>query len=329
MLPQRKGDPLLRPSAANTAWLPPCRSVCNGGKGKALPDRRSPLLPSRSEAPETEEKAAARRPAAPTRRRKNRRKEARTGVALPASFAVVAAVTYRPARNMGRQKEIAKKRRFEEGSSSRAPTCNDDQAPEEDDSLLGTRVLCALNPEQLALVDHYKMRKLIGRKCLVGEDTPTLRSHTLNIKKEADNNKPSISFILFNKKYTYSVDELPLVLRLYTRDEMGNLAFCSYRSNFYTDREVSNYWKNITGNCAYHSSNLHANEIKANHLKAIRIALAINLSGRTTNLNKAYRQDLFYMWNMERNELVNMGVQVKKWLAAQFKENVQTVFVGH
>nr|GMD79695.1 hypothetical protein Iba_chr13dCG6430 [Ipomoea batatas] len=199
---------------------------------------------------------------------------------------------------MGRQKEIAKKRRFEEGSSSRAPTCNDDQAPEEDDSLLGTRVLCALNPEQLALVDHYKMRKLIGRKYL-----------DLGILQEFGCNLSVVQLLRhqhWGKKYTYSVDELPLVLRLYTRDEMGNLAFCSYRPNFYTDRKVSNYWKNITGNCAYHSSNLHANEIKENHLKAIRIALAINLSGRTTNLNKAYRQDLFYMWNMERNELVNM-----------------------
>nr|GMD12760.1 sucrose nonfermenting 4-like protein isoform X1 [Ipomoea batatas] len=46
----------------------------------------------------TEEKAAACRPAAPTRRRKNRRREARAGVALPASFSVVAAVTHRPAR---------------------------------------------------------------------------------------------------------------------------------------------------------------------------------------------------------------------------------------
>nr|GMD60330.1 hypothetical protein Iba_chr12aCG10130 [Ipomoea batatas] len=124
---------------------------------------------------------------------------------------------------MGRQKEIAKKRRFEEGSSSRAPTCNDDQAPEEDDSLLGTRVLCALNPEQLALVDHYKMRKLIGRKYL---DLGILQEFGFNLS----------------------------VVQLLRHRHWGK--------------------------------------------------------------------------NMERNELVNMGVQVKKWLAAQFKANVQTVFVG-
>lgn len=118
---------------------------------------------------------------------------------------------------------------------------------------------------------------------------------TLNIKKEADNSKPSISFILFNKKYIFSVNDLALVLGLHTRDEMVNPAFRNYRHNFYMDQEASNYWKDITGNSEYNSSNLHANEIKANHLKAIKLALVINLSGKTTNLNKAYRQDLFYM----------------------------------
>nr|GLL31375.1 hypothetical protein Itr_chr07CG08700 [Ipomoea trifida] len=72
--------------------------TCYNHRSDSRTSRRSPLLSSRSETPETEEKAAARRPAVPTRRRKNRRREARTGVALPASFAVVAAVTYRPAR---------------------------------------------------------------------------------------------------------------------------------------------------------------------------------------------------------------------------------------
>nr|GMD42495.1 hypothetical protein Iba_chr10bCG9880 [Ipomoea batatas] len=100
---------------------------------------------------------------------------------------------------------------------------------------------------------------------------------------------------------------------------MGNPAFHKYCPKFYTDREASIYWKSITGNSEYNLSNLHAKDIIPSHLKAIRLALAINLSRGTTNLNKAYCQDLFYLWSMEKNEPMNMdiGDGAMSWLGLE------------
>ena len=82
---------------------------------------------------------------------------------------------------------------------------------------------------------------------------------------------------------------------------------------FDSDRDAATH---ITNDAEYNSTNLKARNIRMNHLKALRLNLAITLSGRKTNLNKAYRQDLFYMWSTEKEADVNMGVQVKKWLAS-------------
>lgn len=74
---------------------------------------------------------------------------------------------------------------------------------------------------------------------------------------------------------------------------------------------------------------MHAAHIKSNAHKAVRLALAINFTGRASDLNKSYRMDLFHLWNMENNRSINMGVQVMKWLATQNKDNVICVFIGH
>nr|GMC71431.1 serine/threonine-protein kinase prpf4B [Ipomoea batatas] len=37
--------------------------------------------------------------------------------------------------------------------------------------------------------------------------------------------------------------------------------------------------------------------------------------------------DLFHLWSMENNKSINMGVQVKKWLASQSKTTMQSVFI--
>lgn len=37
--------------------------------------------------------------------------------------------------------------------------------------------------------------------------------------------------------------------------------------------------------------------------------------------------DLFHLWSIENNKSINMGVQVRKWLATQSKDNVICVFI--
>ncbi|MEQ5265830.1 hypothetical protein, partial [Escherichia coli] len=191
------------------------------------------------------------------------------------------------------------------------------------------RVLRGLTHEQLALVDVYKSKNLIGGKYF---DPSVLREFgckemvnrllrnpqwskvfewrgstctpvayeflaPLNIKKEPNNARKSISYVLFGKRYNHSVDEQDLILGLHTRDEMSMPYFRRYHVEFDSDRDAATH---ITNDAEYNSSNLKARKIQINHLKAIfRLNLEINLSGMKTNLNKAYWQDLFYIWSME------------------------------
>ncbi|XP_031128798.1 uncharacterized protein LOC116030631 [Ipomoea triloba] len=104
--------------------------------------------------------------------------------------------------------------------------------------------------------------------------------------------------------------------------------FRDFKEDFDSDAVARQYWRSITNNAPYNSSNLKANLITRNALKAIRLAFVINLSGRTANRNKVYKQDLFYMWCMENEVGINMGVQARKWLQTQQKPKVQTVFIG-
>ncbi|MEQ5248956.1 hypothetical protein, partial [Escherichia coli] len=101
-----------------------------------------------------------------------------------------------------------------------------------------------------------------------------------------------------------------------------------FKEDFDSDEVARRYWRSITNNAPYNSSNLKAKLITQNALKTIRLAFAVNLSGRTTNRNKVYMQYLFYMWCMENNVGINMGVQARKWLQTQQKTKVQTVFIG-
>lgn len=54
---------------------------------------------------------------------------------------------------------------------------------------------------------------------------------TLEIKKQPNDSKSSIHFILFNKKYTFSLNDLAKTLGLYTQEEIGSPAFRNYHSN--------------------------------------------------------------------------------------------------
>nr|GMC80003.1 hypothetical protein Iba_chr04aCG16240 [Ipomoea batatas] len=119
---------------------------------------------------------------------------------------------------MGRTKELAKKRKFDRGSSSRDP----------EEAILGTRAL-KLNAIQLA--KRGDIYALVIFEFLA----------TLQLKKEKNHNKPSISFTIFNRKFDISVNDLGWYLGIYTRDEMGIHRFHDYWTNFYSDREATEY----------------------------------------------------------------------------------------
>ncbi|XP_031130487.1 uncharacterized protein LOC116032183 [Ipomoea triloba] len=265
---------------------------------------------------------------------------------------------------MGRSKEIAKKTKHDHAESNRSrarPQASRNQpevpqAPQE----RGTRSLRHLTPPERALVDTYKSKQLsVGRffednvlrefECL--DEVNRLIRHprlsllfelrgptyspvtyeflaTLNIKKDANDARESISFSLFDNHYSLSVNTLGVALGFQDAISVTMPYFRDYKTNFNSDAVAVQYWKSITNNAAYNSSNLKAKLITRNSLKAIKLAFAVNLSGRTTNKNKVYRQDFFYMWCMENRVSINMGVQARKWLQTQLKKKVKTVFIG-
>lgn len=64
---------------------------------------------------------------------------------------------------------------------------------------------------------------------------------SLNIKKELNNAKKSISYVLFGKRYNHSVDELALILGLHNRDEIIMPYFQRYRVEFDSDKDAPTY----------------------------------------------------------------------------------------
>ncbi|XP_031114134.1 uncharacterized protein LOC116017653 [Ipomoea triloba] len=227
---------------------------------------------------------------------------------------------------MGRYKEMAKKSKHDHGESSRSrarPQVAVSQAPQE----RGSRSLRHLTPLQRTLVDDYKSKQLcVGRffddniltefGCL-NEINGLIRHPqlhrlfewrgptyapvtyeflaTLEIRKEVNNARESISFRLFGNHYSLSVNTLGVTLGFHTAKSISLPYFRNFKDDFDSEVVVVQYWKSITNNAAYNSSNLKAKLITRNALKAIRLAFAVNLSGRTTNRNKVYKQDLFYM----------------------------------
>nr|GMD42321.1 hypothetical protein Iba_chr10bCG8250 [Ipomoea batatas] len=63
------------------------------------------------------------------------------------------------------------------------------------------------------------------------------------------------------------------------------------------------------------SSNTNSKAIVRKDLKAVRHALAMTFTGRILNMHNVYRADLFHLWSMKNDKLMNMRVQCKKWLA--------------
>ncbi len=170
--------------------------------------------------------------------------------------------------------------------------------PQVEPNARGPTVLRGLTHEQLALVDMYKSENLIGGKYF---DPSVLREFgfedmvnrllrhpqwskvfewrgstctpvtyeflaSLNIKKEPNNARKSISYVLFGKRYNHSVDEQDLILGLHTRDQMSMPYLLRYNVEFYFDRDAATH---ITNDAEYDSSNLKARKIRMNHLNAI------------------------------------------------------------
>lgn len=102
---------------------------------------------------------------------------------------------------------------------------------------------------------------------------------TLDIRREVNYARKSIEFTLFCSKYHPSVDEIAVALGFHDQEEVTMRYFRDFKPDFDTDRDATTYWGQITNGRKYNSCNLKAKYIKSNHLKAIRLALAVNLSG--------------------------------------------------
>jgi len=98
---------------------------------------------------------------------------------------------------------------------------------------------------------------------------------SLNLKKEPNYARKSISYVLFGKRYNHSIDELALILGLHTRDEMSMTYFRRYNVEFDSNRDPATH---ITNDADYNYNNLKARKIRMNNFNAIGHNLAINWS---------------------------------------------------
>nr|GLL31354.1 hypothetical protein Itr_chr07CG08330 [Ipomoea trifida] len=89
------------------------------------------------------------------------------------------------------------------------------------------------------------------------------------------------------------------------------------------------YWMKIcNGKVVWNAAKTNAKYIVRNDMKAIRYALAVNFTGRISNMQKVYRNDLFHLCSMEMGNTINMGVMCKRWLTTQSQNNTTNIFIG-
>nr|GMD83692.1 hypothetical protein Iba_chr14aCG7570 [Ipomoea batatas]GMD87126.1 hypothetical protein Iba_chr14bCG12720 [Ipomoea batatas] len=73
------------------------------------------------------------------------------------------------------------------------------------------------------------------------------------------------------------------------------------------------YWRTLCNEAVnWDAGRVNEAPIVRNDTKVVRTILASTFGGRSSNLHKVYRSDLYYLWSMENRAYVNMGLVCKK-----------------
>nr|GME19886.1 probable leucine-rich repeat receptor-like protein kinase At1g35710 [Ipomoea batatas] len=255
-----------------------------------------------------------------------------------------------------RSKEQAKKRKQDEGGSSRGGV-----EGESDLVAPGGRGLGHLNAIQRArveelqskavsrgfyfdfpLLDSYGCREEVERMTSqrywehlfsMRDDTyePVVHEFIATSEPMESSHQctPSMKFTVFGQQYELSVQQLGIHLGFYTRDDLYTDEYRNLPWDFDSDASLEEYWHRITrGNAGrFIGAKPNTMKILSPALKALKLLLGLTSGGRHKNLHKVYRTDLLRLWSLEMNEPIQMACMVPQWIQTQAQDKCPYIWI--
>nr|GLL27473.1 uncharacterized protein LOC112097934 [Ipomoea trifida] len=130
---------------------------------------------------------------------------------------------------------------------------------------------------------------------------------------------PCMKFNLFGRGYQLSLIQLGERLGLYTHEETMSEEWINLPRDFESDAAVEAYWSRITDGRGGRFTGIKqsTSKITIPSLKMMKLLLNLTFGGRTKNLHKVYRFDLFHLWSLETNEPIQMAHMVLQMFHSQ------------
>nr|GMC86990.1 retrotransposon Orf1 [Ipomoea batatas] len=141
---------------------------------------------------------------------------------------------------------------------------------------------------------------------------------------------PCMKFNLFGRGYQLSIIQLGERLGLYTHEETMSEEWINLPTDFDSDAAVEAYWSRITNGRGGRFTGIKqsTSKIAIPSLKMMKLLLNLTFGGRTKNLYKVYRFDLFHLWNLEMNEPIQMAHMVQQMFHSQKNAKCPYVWIG-
>nr|GLL39931.1 uncharacterized protein LOC109154451 [Ipomoea trifida] len=141
---------------------------------------------------------------------------------------------------------------------------------------------------------------------------------------------PCMKFNLFGRGYQLSIIQLGERLGLYTHQETMSEEWLNLPTDFDSDDAVEAYWSRITDGRGGRFTGIKqsTSKITIPSLKMMKLLLNLTFGGRTKNLHKVYRFDLFHLWSLEMNEPIQMAHMVLQMFHSQKNAKCPYVWIG-
>nr|GLL26983.1 hypothetical protein L195_g018629 [Ipomoea trifida] len=141
---------------------------------------------------------------------------------------------------------------------------------------------------------------------------------------------PCMKFNLFRRGYQLSIIQLGERLGLYTHEETMSEEWINLPTDFDSDAAVEAYWARITNGRGGRFTGIKqsTSKIAIPSLKMMKLLLNLTFGGRTKNLHKVYRFDLFHLWSLEMNEPIQMAHMVQQMFHSQKNAKCPYVWIG-
>nr|GLL27766.1 uncharacterized protein LOC109154451 [Ipomoea trifida] len=141
---------------------------------------------------------------------------------------------------------------------------------------------------------------------------------------------PCMKFNLFGRGYQLSIIQLGERLGLYTHQETMSEEWLNLPTDFDSDDAVEAYWSRITDGRGgrFTGTKQSTSKITIPSLKMMKLLLNLTFGGRTKNLHKVYRFDLFHLWSLEMNEPIQMAHMVLQMFHSQKNAKCPYVWIG-